>query len=315
MNTVMANNSYQTFVNDNLQLFAVIALDSTATLPAIGGCRCLEYPSHAAAIAEAIRLSQAMTLKARAHGLEHGGGKMVVALPKVYDRTAVMQQIGLWVESLAGAYITASDSGTNSADMDIIATTTKHVAAPSRWRQYNPSYYTALGVFSAITSTVDNLDQSKIIIQGIGEVGWHLLEMLSQTGAKVAVCEIDHQKLARASANFNLQILDPKSALFEPCDLLVPCALGGILNPITIPKIKAKMIVGAANNIFADPKQDALLAQRLGLQVVPDYIANGGGLIHVAGLYANKSEPEIIQHVQAIGSLAKQHLGQTCSSH
>lgn len=299
------HHGYQTFYNVDLELFAVIALHSKKSLPAIGGCRCLKHASHEHAIQEALRLSQGMSDKAKAHNLPHGGGKMVVILPKEFNRRAVMLQIGKWVEQLNGAYITASDSGTNSTDMDLIAEATEFVACPKRWTDYNPSYYTALGVYNAIKAALGNLNECSILVQGVGEVGMHLLAMLNQNNVNLAISDINLEKAKAASKNFKAKIVDPKSCLFSECDLLIPCALGGILNPLSLPKIKAKYIIGAANNQFSEPVKDAQLAKALGIKVIPDYIANAGGLIHVAGLYSNKTKAETEQKIINIGHKVK----------
>ena len=299
----------KSFHNEELGLSAFIVIDSVNSLPAIGGCRCLRYKNPEQALTEAINLSQAMTQKSAAHELKHGGAKMVVALPEKFDRNKVMQQIGLWVESMQGAYITANDSGTTLEDMELIAKTTKYVACKTRWQSYNPAYYTALGVYSSITETIGDLDGLKITLQGVGAVGMHLMAMLSQHKVNITISDIDNQKAKTTCEIFNAKITDIDKCLFQDCDLLIPCALGGILNAYSLPKIKAKYIIGAANNQFQNPNEDKLLAKSLGIVVAPDYIANGGGLVHVAGLYAGNSDQEIMQAVKKIGQRTKQAIG------
>lgn len=300
----------KSFYNAELDLSAYIVLDSVNRLPAIGGCRCLYYPKPELALLDAIKLSKAMSKKSAAHHLEHGGAKMVVALPKQFDRNLVMQQIGLWVNTMQGAYITANDSGTSIEDMETIAKYTKFVACKSKWPDYNPAYYTALGVYSSIKSVVGTIDDLSITIQGVGSVGMYLLDMLSKHKARLAISDIDQQKAAIANNIFSAEIISSDVCVYNECDVLVPCALGGILNAYSLPKIKARYIIGAANNQFNDPVQDAELAKNLGIIAVPDYIANGGGLVHVAGLYSNLT-PEQIEHaVIKIGQRAKQYIGQ-----
>lgn len=308
MNTAVADKTIETFFSRELELYAVIAVDSTNALPAIGGCRCLHYSNRADVQTEALRLSKAMTEKAKAHNLQHGGAKMVVSLPNSFDRTLVMQQIGKWVDSLEGAYITASDSGTNSNDMDLIYKTTQHVACPQKWQSYNPSYYTALGVYHALTASIGALDNKAFTIQGLGEVGMHLLAMLSEHDTKIFVSDTDVKKTKMAAERYDVELLSPNNCISNPCDVFVPCALGAILNPISLPKLGAKLVVGAANNQFLDPIADKALAAQLGITVVPDIIANGGGLIHVAGLYSNKTDAQIRADVAKIHERVRTYL-------
>jgi glutamate dehydrogenase/leucine dehydrogenase len=297
----------RTFYCRKLDLFAVIALHKQKSLPAIGGLRFINYQNYELAIRDALNLSQAMTAKSEAHNLGHGGGKMVAVVPKHFNRSEVMQQIGLWVDTLNGKYITASDSGTNSDDMSMISRTTQHVASPCRWPQYNPSYYTALGVYASMLACYSNLKDKTIAIQGVGEVGKYLIEILLDCGAKIIACDSNSLAIEKISCKYNIRRTEN---IYETeCDIFSPCALGAILNPITLPKIKAKFIVGAANNQFANSVSDARLASELGLVYVPDYVANGGGLIHVAGLFANKTATEIERDVMAIQNRAKQFIG------
>ena len=293
----------QTFYNRELDLFAVIAIHTSASEPAIGGCRCLQYSNYDLAIQDALLLSSAMSKKAQFHQLNNGGAKMVVALPKKYNRMLIMQQIGAWVDQLQGSYIAASDSGSDSNDMNAIYTKTQYVACPDKWSDYNPSLYTALGVYSVISKILGNLAGKKIFIQGVGEVGMHLSSMLVENKACVTVTDTSAAKMAKAKQLFGVKTVAP-DAIGQECDVFVPCALGGILNPITLPKLRTKLVIGAANNQFLDPVADSKLAQSLGISVVPDYIANGGGLIHVSGLNNNYSKQQIIQAVNAIGQHA-----------
>ena len=70
----------------------------------------------------------------------------------------------------------------------------------------------------------------------------------------------------------------PDEILEEDVDVLAPCALGGVLNERTIPRIKAKIVCGAANNQLGTDLDDARLADR-GILYMPDYLVNAGGVI------------------------------------
>ena len=105
-------------------LKAIVAIHNLKRGPAIGGCRMLTYQSIDEAIEDALRLGYMMSYKAAINNLPHGGAKAVIIKPKVIkDREAYFEKFGEFVNELGGRYITAVDSGTSPADMDIIATT------------------------------------------------------------------------------------------------------------------------------------------------------------------------------------------------
>jgi glutamate dehydrogenase/leucine dehydrogenase len=86
---------------------------------------------------------------------------------------------------------------------------------------------------------------------------------------------------ARAAATAAVPI-DADAALTTPCDLLAPCATGAVLSEETIPGLACRAIAGAANNQLATPEDAARLAAR-DILYAPDYVANAGGVIWLAG--------------------------------
>ena len=175
-------------------LRAIIAIHNTNLGPALGGCRCVPYPSSNEAIIDAMRLAHGMSYKAAIAGIAHGGGKSVLMKPAVIkDREAYFESFGRFVDTLGGRYITAVDSGTQVSDMDVIARQTQYVASTSKklGGKGNPSPYTALGVLRGIQAAVlhklhrDSLEGIHVAIQGAGNVGYSLAKQLSDLGAKI----------------------------------------------------------------------------------------------------------------------------------
>lgn len=268
-------------------LRAVIALHNTKLGPAIGGTRALRYREEEAAVVDAIRLARGMAYKAAISGLAHGGGKAVIMLPeRAFDRTALFERFGEFVDSLGGRYVTCEDSGTSTGDMDVIATRTAHVLGTSKGSA-DPSPFTALGVRRAMEAAVrhklgrDSLEGLHIAVQGVGHVGYHLVREVAGLGAKVTVADTSPQATDRARAEFGAEVVSTDEILFTQCDILAPCALGAVFNDNTIPKLRTGMVVGASNNVLAESRHgDALRAR--GILYAPDYVANAGGLINVA---------------------------------
>jgi leucine dehydrogenase len=271
-------------------LKAIIAVHDSRLGPALGGCRFLPYDTDEDALIDALRLARGMTYKAALAGLAHGGGKSVlIRPPHNFDRVAMFRAFGRFVDDLGGHYITAEDSGTGLEDMEVIRTVTQHVTGVdvSHGGSGDPSPFTALGVRRGIEACVkfklgrEKLDGVHVAVQGIGHVGYHLCKELYNAGAKLSVADMDPLKSERAHREFKASIV-PLDKIFEiECDVIAPCALGSALNDQSIPKIKAKIVAGAANNQLALPQHGDDLHQR-GILYAPDYAINAGGLVNVA---------------------------------
>ncbi len=296
-------------VDESVGLKAVIAIHSTLLGPALGGCRLIEYPSTTSAVIDAIRLAQGMTYKAAVSNLPLGGGKMVVLKPKVIkDRISYFKAIGRFVDKLNGRYITAVDSGTSVEDMDIIASVTEHVTSTSKsiFTRPDPSGMTADGVIRGIEAAVhyklkrDNLKDLRVAIQGLGHAGYPLAKQLHEKGAKLIVFDVRQELVQRAVTEFQAQaVSDFDTLLKTPSDVFAPCALGGIINDETIPKLNTTIIAGCANNQLEDPRHCILLKQK-GILYAPDNVINAGGLIYVAAQFSHITEVEAVQHIHAI---------------
>ncbi|MDG0852647.1 Leu/Phe/Val dehydrogenase [Roseateles puraquae] len=279
-------------------LKAILAVHSTARGPAFGGCRFWHYDSELAALNDALRLSQGMSLKNALADLPFGGGKAVILKPEgTFDRPALFAAFGRAVQSLQGAYITAEDVGTTTADMRGMQAVTPFVSGIPREGAFggDPSPKTAWGVFVSIQAGArlvlgrSSLEGVRVALQGLGAVGWHLAEFLHQAGAKLVVADVDATKVERAVAQFGARAVHVAEILAAEVDVLAPCALGASLNQQTVPGIQAKLIAGAANNQLATSADgDAL--QRRGICYLPDYLVNAGGIISVAREYRGEGE-------------------------
>lgn len=279
-------------------LRTMIAVHSTARGPAFGGCRLWAYENDLAAHHDALRLSQGMSMKNALAGLPFGGGKAVIVKPKgEFDRAKLFAAFARAVDSLQGAYITAEDVGTTTADMRGVQALTQYVSGIPREGAFggDPSPKTAWGVFVSIEAgakTVlgrSDLQGLKVAIQGLGAVGWHLAEFLHKAGAKLVVADIDAAKTAKAQAQFGAEVVTVDQILAVPCDVLAPCALGASLNATSIPTLQTQLICGAANNQLALPHDGDELAKR-GITYLPDYLVNAGGIISVAREYRGEGE-------------------------
>ncbi len=126
-----------------------------------------------------------------------------------------------------------------------------------------------------------DLEGLTIAIQGVGKVGSSLAGLLAEDGANLLVGDIDQTSAESLARSLGAKALPPEEILFAPCDILAPCALGGVLDHTTIPDLRCSVVVGPANNQLAGSDCAALLA-RHGILYVPDYLANAGGIINIS---------------------------------
>ena len=251
------------------------------------------YDDSRAALRDALRLSRAMTYKAAVAELTLGGGKGVIMVPPNVNlaterRNAALLDFADTVDALDGRYITAEDVGTSSRDMSLIATRTKHVAGLSRKKggSGDPSPVTALGVEVAIRACVkrrfgsDSLAGRSVSLIGLGHVGERLAKRCAKDGATLIVADVAQEKRAVAE-QLGARWTTPEKALEAEVDVLVPCALGGILDDETVPRLRCQIVAGAANNQLADESIADLLTAR-GILWAPDFVANAGGLINIS---------------------------------
>jgi leucine dehydrogenase len=263
----------------------VIAIHSTRLGPAVGGARFWDYASEEEAITDALRLSRGMTYKNALAGLPLGGGKsVVIGDNRTPERERVFRAHGRFVEGLGGRYITAEDVGTSPADMEIVREETRHVAGLLDGSG-DPSPVTARGVMRAIQASArfrwgtDDLKGRRVAIQGLGHVGYHLARELRAAGARLFVSDTDEQRVRRVVAECDAERVAPSEIYSAEADVFAPCALGGVLNDETIPRLKVEIVAGAANNQLLEARHGDALEAR-GILYAPDYVANAGGVIN-----------------------------------
>ena len=274
-------------------LNTIVAVHSTLRGPSLGGCRMWTYDDNRAAIRDALRLSEGMTYKSAVAGLPLGGGKGVIVVKPdepldAKRRRAALLDFGETVERLGGSYVTAEDVGTSTRDMTVIAKTTSHVSGLSRrvGGSGDPSPFTALGVLHAIEATVErtfdtpSLKGRTAAVVGLGHVGLRVARLLARGGAKRVVAGIDPTKKAEAE-KLGARWTTPAKAMTAAVDVLVPCALGGVLDHESVPRLQAPAVAGAANNQLASADVADLLRE-YGVLWAPDFVANAGGIVNIA---------------------------------
>ncbi|MGH3467011.1 MAG: Glu/Leu/Phe/Val family dehydrogenase, partial [Thermocrispum sp.] len=273
-------------------LKAIVGLYSTVLGPGLGGTRFYPYASEDDAVSDVLNLSQGMAYKNALAGLPLGGGKaVIVGDPATVKSAGLLIAYGRFIDSLGGRYITACDVGTNAADMDVIATQTKHVTgrSTSSGGIGDPSPFTAFGVYQGMRAAAahrwgsDRLAGKRIGVAGVGKVGHLLIGHLLDEGASVVVTDV-RPEAVDAVRHLHPEVdvaPDTETLMRAELDVFAPCALGGVLHDGNVEQLAVAVVCGAANNQLAHPAIAQDLHTR-GVLYAPDYLVNAGGVIHVA---------------------------------
>ncbi len=303
-----------------------VAIHRTSRGQGAGGTRYWGYDSTEEFLRDGLRLSRGMTLKNALAGIWWGGGKGVIAREgdaaseDHEHRRRVYEEYGEFITSLRGAYVTAEDVGTTVEDMAVIFTKTRFTTCiPEQvGGSGNPSAPTALGVVRGMEAALrfremGTLAGKQVIVQGLGHVGLPMIAYLLDRGVqRIIGSDIDGHRVAVANERFagrNVDLRraapDDTSVLAEEADVLAPCAVGGVLTPETIPRIKARIVCGAANNLLLDPRRDGEIIFREGITFLPDFLVNRMGIVTCANEQYGYADPD---------PAIERHLGESWSN-
>lgn len=282
-----------------------VCIHSTALGPGGGGTRMRVYPTPADGLADAMKLSGAMTRKFAAADIPRGGGKAVLAVPRLPEgeaRRTLLLRYGELVAALGGTYRTAGDMNISPADLDVVAERCPWVYGTTG-RGGNSARGTAIGTLHAIRATVEHvfgsssLSGRRVLVQGAGAVGADLIRLLQAEGADVLVSDVDEARAVQTGAT----VVAAADVIGTECDLYSPCAVGGTLNAETIPELRCRAVAGCANNQLSEP-EDGNRLHAAGILYAPDYVANAGGVIQLVGLEDLEwTEDELQQGLARVG--------------
>ena len=268
------------------------------------------YDRPADGLADAMRLSQAMTVKMAVANADRGGGKAVLAVPELPTgdaRRTLLLRYGELVASLGGTYRTAGDMNISPADLDVVRERCPWVYGTTG-AGGNSGRGTAIGVLSGIRASVEqvfgsaDLGGRTVLVQGAGSVGHDLALFLAAEGAEVLVSDVDEERAAVAGG----AVVAAGDAFTTKCDVYAPCAVGGTLNADSIPQLRCRIVAGSANNQLATPEDAQRLHDR-GILYAPDYVINAGGVIQLLGLEDHGwDEHELDRNLATIGDTLRQ---------
>jgi leucine dehydrogenase len=289
-------------------LEAFVAIHDTSLGPPLGGTRFRAYGSRSEAVADALRLSRAMSFKTALAGIPAGGGKAIlVADPRTGKTQALLYAYGRLLERLGGLFAAGQDAGVDVADLDRIAEVTRHVYGTSLRGSGDPAPDTALGVLAGMRAGAlhrfgsDSLSGLTVAVQGLGHVGIALCGLLADEGARLIVADVDAARISTAVSRFGAVSVAAPDIHRVHADIFAPCALGGVLDAAAIDALDSVIVAGAANNPLVRESLGEALRVR-GILYAPDYVINAGGVIHVAAEVHGRSRGETVAAIRGIGA-------------
>jgi len=292
-----------------------VVIHDTTLGPGMGGTRWYPFATRAEALVDNQRLAEGMTYKlalavgedtelARA-GVSFGGAKAVIRGQSTIDKDKRKEQLRAYatvVNTLGGKFMTAVDVGTFAEDVVTMREVTKWVAGLPKEMggSGDASPWTARGIVWGLRACLeavydnDSFRDKTIAIQGIaGKVGSLLARDLAREGAILIGSETVKQSVAQKIAKeVGAKLVLPDEIYEQQCDVFAACALGGVLNDDTIPKLKCRITAGAANNQLWDPLKHSEMLQNKGVLHAPAFWTNGGGVINVAHEFHPKGYSE-----------------------
>jgi leucine dehydrogenase len=294
-----------------------ICMHSHRLGPSGGGTRMKVYGTPAEALVDGTRLAAGMTEKFAVAGFPFGGGKAVLAVPRIFEgeeRAGLLRRYGEAIESLGGNFFTGCDMNITPADLDVIAEVSPRVFGRSveAGGSGEPGPATARGVFHGIRASVEHrhgyteLEGYRVLVQGVGSVGARLAELLAEARAHIIVTDVAIERATALAERIGAVVVPPEEALETPCDLYAPCATGGTLSAKTIPRLRCEIVAGSANNQLAEPADADRLAER-GILYAPDFVINAGGVFYNGGIEAlGWDEAEVERALEGIGDTLRE---------
>ncbi|GIV95540.1 MAG: hypothetical protein KatS3mg057_0197 [Herpetosiphonaceae bacterium] len=216
-----------------------------------------------------------------------------------FNRPLAFRWLGEFLERLQGRYHAGPDMGVTAEDLAYVRSATAYIAhgygGPTDYGEW-----TALGVFHALTAAVEHRagepapwPELRVVVQGLGQVGWSICRRLWEVGAQLVVTDIDAERVRRARETFGAGVVQPDEILFCDADVLVPCAAGQIIDPAAAAALRCWLVCGSANGILTHPDVALLLHER-GILMVPDILSSAGAVIAGALRFFKQADDESI---------------------
>lgn len=272
---------------EEVDLKMIISLHDSTLGKTIGGLRMNQYKSDMDAVIDSLRLSQVMTYQSVTAEIDSGGGNaLLLGNPKTDKNEAYFRAVGRFIESLKGKLVISPDLGTDTQDFKYIQRETDNIIFGEAIKDNSKpaAQITAYGVYWGIKACAkkifgnSDLSGRSIAIQGVGSVGKNLVEYLVKEGARLSVSDLVFDNIKEVEdIHPDIEIVKPADILYLDCDVLVPCAVGSIINEDNIDNLRCKIIAGAAYNIF-EHEELIETVHKKGILYAPVFLTAAGEL-------------------------------------
>jgi leucine dehydrogenase len=302
----------------SLGLRAFVGIHSTSPGPAFGGTRRFGYTGEQQALRDCLRLARAMTLKCALARVEAGGGKVVILDSSSLVLEEAYGYLGEYIESMGGRFYTGPDVGTDERALAWLSARTQYVTRPGKDGPGQLADATSAGVLAGIAAALEHLDgdadweRRTAVVQGLGEVGRRVARGLLERGVRVLAAEIEPARARSVRREIGVELLERSREYDPPCDVFVPCALGGILHDVTLQRLKCRVIAGGANNMLAREEHGDRLHER-GILYVPDFAINSGALIRGATFHMKGERLPVETIARRIGTTVRRILDEAAA--
>lgn len=287
-------------------LRGTLVVDNVARGPAIGGLRMAPDVT----TAECFRLARAMTFKNAMAGLAHGGGKSVIRGDPRMPRDKKVHLIRTFAHALSNEtdYIFGPDMGTDETCMawvhDEIG---RAVGLPEVLGgiPLDELGATGWGLAAAAQAAAPHcgltLAGARVAVQGFGAVGKHAARFLAEQGALLVAASDTHGTVIDARGIDVDELMRLKhggggvldyargekrgvdAVIDVACDIWIPAARPDVIDAGNADRLNTKLVLQGANIPFTAEAEHLL--HRRGITIVPDFVANAGGVICAAMEY------------------------------
>ena len=289
-------------LNKPTGLRAVIAIHDTTLGTSVGGTRLMEYEREEDAVVDALRLSEISTFQSASFDSDMGGGAAVLMTEEGQETDeAYFRAFGRFVEGLKGLFVAYPALGTTDRDFRYVRRETSSIVPMEGSHEI-----TAVGVLWGMKACVRELTGSSslkglhVAVQGVGDVGQLLVDELVREEARVTVTDVRYDALKVVQDRHpDVEIVRPEQILGLDCFVLSPCAVGRILNDETIPRLKCKVVAGAASDLLEEPRHADALKER-GILYAPDFVIGGAELYQTEPEFADAPRERLFEEARRV---------------
>ena len=289
-------------LNKPTGLRAIIAIHDTTLGTSVGGTRLMEYEHEEDAVIDALRLSEISTFQSASFDSDMGGGAAVLMTQEGQETDeAYFRAFGRFVEGLKGLFVAYPALGTTDRDFRYVRRETTSIVPMEGSHEI-----TAVGVLWGMKACVREVTGSSslkglhVAVQGVGDVGQLLVDELVREEARITVTDVRYDAIkVLQDRHPDVEIVRPEQILGLDCFVLSPCAVGRILNDETIPRLKCKVVAGAASDLLEAARHADALKER-GILYAPDFVIGGAELYQTEPEFADAPRERLFEEARRV---------------